>query len=138
MDAALTMYQEFFGFTEQPFSIAPDPRFLFLGPRHQEALLHLRHGLTGSGGFLLLTDEVGTGKTTLSRAVISELEHELDVVFILNPHLSERKLLASIAESFGITNVNKQHSLKTLTDVLSQYLKAAAARDKHPVVLIDE
>src|SRR5690554_36224 len=132
------MYQEFFGFTEQPFSIAPDPRFLFLGPRHQEALAHLRHGLTGSGGFLLLTGEVGTGKTTLSRAIISELENELDVVFILNPRLSERELLASIAEGFGITNVSEKSSLKSLTDALSRYLTAAAKQDKHPVVLIDE
>ncbi|MCO4321909.1 AAA family ATPase [Aliidiomarina quisquiliarum] len=132
------MYQEFFGFTEQPFSIAPDPRFLFLGPRHQEALAHLRHGLTGSGGFLLLTGEVGTGKTTLSRAIISELENELEVVFILNPRLSERELLAAIAEGFGITQVNEHSSLKALTDVLSKHLMAAVERDKHPVVLIDE
>lgn len=132
------MYQEFFGFTELPFSIAPDPRFLFLGPRHQEALAHLRHGLTSSGGFLLLTGEVGTGKTTLSRAIISELEAELDVVFILNPKLSELELLAAIAEGFGITKVNERSSLKALTDALSQYLMAAAGKQKHPVVLIDE
>lgn len=132
------MYQEFFGFAEQPFSIAPDPRFLFLGPRHQEALTHLRHGLTGSGGFLLLTGEVGTGKTTLSRAIISELTNELEVVFILNPRLSERELLAAIAEGFGITNVNEHSSLKALTDALSKHLIAAVGKDKHPVVLIDE
>lgn len=132
------MYQAFFGFTEQPFSIAPDPRFLFLGPRHQEALVHLRHGLTGSGGFLLLTGEVGTGKTTLSRAIISELEEELEVVFILNPKLTELELLAAIAEGFGITTVNEHSSLKALTDALSHYLMAAVEKRKHPVVLIDE
>lgn len=132
------MYQDFFGLSEQAFSIAPDPHFLFLGPRHQEALLHLRHGLLGSGGFLLLTGEVGTGKTTLSRAVVSELADVLNVVFIVNPKLSERELLASIAAGFGLTQVSETDSLKTLTDALSSYLMAAGESQRHPVVLIDE
>lgn len=132
------MYQAFFGFTQQPFSIAPDPRFLFLGPRHQEALAHLHHGLMGSGGFLLLTGEVGTGKTTLSRAILSQLEDQLDVVFILNPRLSEQELLASIAEGFGIEGVDETESLKSLTDAIATFLTTSAESGKHPVVLIDE
>ncbi|RUO39334.1 hypothetical protein CWE15_09410 [Aliidiomarina taiwanensis] len=132
------MYQAFFGFTQQPFSIAPDPRFLFLGPRHQEALAHLHHGLMGSGGFLLLTGEVGTGKTTLSRAILGQLEDQLNVVFILNPRLSEQELLASIAQGFGIEGVDEADSLKSLTDAIATFLTTSAQAGKHPVVLIDE
>ncbi|WP_113908091.1 AAA family ATPase [Aliidiomarina celeris] len=132
------MYVDYFGFSQQPFSIAPDPRFLFLGPRHQEALQHLRHGLMGSGGFLLLTGEVGTGKTTLSRAILAELGDNLEVVFILNPKLSERELLAAIAQGFGLKNASESDSLKSLTDAISQYLQHASTVGKLPVVLIDE
>ncbi|MCC5854387.1 MAG: AAA family ATPase [Idiomarina sp.] len=132
------MYHDYFGFSEQPFSIAPDPRFLYLGARHQEALQHLRHGLMGSGGFLLLTGEVGMGKTTLSRAVLGELQDQLDVVFVLNPRLSETELLATIAQGFGLQDYSERDSLKKLTDGISQYLQSAAQANRHPVVLIDE
>jgi len=132
------MYQDHFGFKQVPFSIAPDPQFLYLGPRHQEALAHLRQGLTGSGGFLLLTGEVGTGKTTLSRAIMQELKDELNVAFVLNPKLSEWELLATICDEFGIDGVDQTTSLKTLTDKLSNYIEQTSASGRHPVVLIDE
>ncbi|RUO34378.1 hypothetical protein CWE13_12180 [Aliidiomarina shirensis] len=132
------MYHDFFGFTQVPFSIAPDPEFLFLGPRHREGLAHLRNGLTGSGGFLLLTGEVGTGKTTLSRAILAELGDTLDVAFVLNPMLSERELLATICDQFGIPGRHEKASLKRLTDHLSRFLQEAGEQGRNPVVLIDE
>lgn len=132
------MYQQYFGFSQAPFSIAPDPQFLYLGPRHREALAHLRHGLTSSGGFLLLTGEVGTGKTTVSRAVLQDLGDTLDLAFILNPRLSEHELLAAICDEFGITGLDAESSLKALTDAIREYLMAASSADRRPVVLIDE
>lgn len=132
------MYHDFFGFTQVPFSIAPDPDFLFLGPRHREGLAHLRNGLTGSGGFLLLTGEVGTGKTTLSRAILAELGDSLDVAFVLNPMLSERELLATICDQFNIPGRHEKASLKRLTDHLSRFLQEAGEQGRNPVVLIDE
>ncbi|WP_194757215.1 AAA family ATPase [Aliidiomarina indica] len=132
------MYHDYFGFEQTPFSIAPDPDFLYLGPRHQEGLEHLRQGLSGSGGFLLLTGEVGTGKTTLSRAVLAELQAHVDVAFVLNPMLSERELLATICDQFAIPGRHEKASLKRLTDHLSRFLQEASAQGRQPVVLIDE
>lgn len=132
------MYHDYFGFEQVPFSIAPDPEFLFLGPRHREGLEHLRNGLSGSGGFLLLTGEVGTGKTTLSRAVMEELGDKLVVAFVVNPMLSEREMLATICDQFGIPGRHEKASLKRLTDHLSKFLLASSAVGRHPVILIDE
>ncbi|MDP5205915.1 AAA family ATPase, partial [Alishewanella sp. SMS9] len=87
------MYTGFFGLNSAPFSIAPNPDFMYLSPRHAEALAHLRYGLGDAGGFVLLTGEVGTGKTTVSRSLLQELDETTDVAFILNPTLSELELL---------------------------------------------
>lgn len=133
-----TMYHDFFGFQQVPFSIAPDPDFLFLGPRHKEGLEHLRNGLTGSGGFLLLTGEVGTGKTTLCRAVLEQIGDSLDIAFVMNPMLSERELLATICDQFKIPGRHEKASLKRLTDHLSRFLQEASSQGRQPVVLIDE
>ncbi|MCH8493786.1 MAG: AAA family ATPase [Idiomarina sp.] len=133
-----TMYHDFFGFQQVPFSIAPDPDFLFLGPRHKEGLEHLRNGLTGSGGFLLLTGEVGTGKTTLCRAVLEQIGDSLDIAFVINPMLSERELLATICDQFKIPGRHEKASLKRLTDHLSRFLQEASSQGRQPVVLIDE
>ena len=92
------MYSGFFGLTSAPFSIAPNPDFMYLSPRHAEALAHLRFGLGEAGGFVLLTGEVGTGKTTVSRCLLQELDERADVAFILNPTLSELELLAAICD----------------------------------------
>lgn len=132
------MYHDFFGLQQVPFSIAPDPDFLFLGPRHKEGLEHLRNGLTGSGGFLLLTGEVGTGKTTLCRAVLEQIGDSLDIAFVINPMLSERELLATICDQFQIPGRHEKASLKRLTDHLSRFLQEASSQGRQPVVLIDE
>lgn len=132
------MYQNFFGLQEQPFSIAPDPHYLYLSERHQEALAHLTQGLHGSGGFILLTGEVGTGKTTVSRALLQQLPESTRTAFILNPMLSEDELLATLCDEFGIRYQKRQASRKTLTDKLSNFLLQAHQQGEQCVVLIDE
>ena len=88
----MSMYLNYFGLHTAPFSIAPDPQFLYLSERHQEALAHISYGLRGSGGFILLTGEVGTGKTTVSRALLDQLPEQTKTAFILNPMLNQQEL----------------------------------------------
>lgn len=132
------MYLNYFGLHTEPFSIAPDPQFLYLSERHQEALAHLSYGLQGSGGFILLTGEVGTGKTTVSRALLEQLSEQTRTAFILNPMLNSDELLATLCDEFGIRYNRRQASAKQLTDKLSQFLLAAHAEGQQCVVLIDE
>ncbi|WP_165924679.1 AAA family ATPase [Lysobacter sp. N42] len=98
----------------------------------------MRHGLTGSGGFLLLTGEVGLGKTTISRAVFAELEEQLQINSILNPRLGELEMLMAIAEGFNIPLDNDPKSVKSITDAIANFLQESAHNGKHPVVVIDE
>src|ERR1700686_3669599 len=90
------MYENFFGLTEAPFSIAPDPRYLYMSQRHQEALAHLLYGVSGDGGFVLLTGEVGTGKTTVCRCLLEQIPESCDVAYIFNPKLTVEELLSTI------------------------------------------
>ena len=132
------MYQEFFSLKEQPFSISPDPDFLFLSDRHKEALAHLRYGLQGNGGFVLLTGEVGTGKTTVCRFLLQEMPEEVDVAFILNPALTEIELLATICDEFNIEYQQDKISLKLLFDALTSWMMKNLLQGRSAVVLIDE
>ena len=132
------MYQEFFSLKEQPFSISPDPDFLFLSDRHKEALAHLRYGLQGNGGFVLLTGEVGTGKTTVCRFLLQEMPQEVDVAFILNPALTEIELLATICDEFNIEYQQDKISLKLLFDALTSWMMNNHLQGRSAVVLIDE
>lgn len=132
------MYQNYFGLQAEPFSIAPDPSYLYLSERHQEALAHLTQGLQGSGGFILLTGEVGTGKTTVSRALLEQLPETTETAFILNPMLSEDELLASLCDEFGIRYQKRSATRKTLTDKLSHFFLQANDDGRQCVVLIDE
>lgn len=132
------MYLNYFGLHTEPFSIAPDPQFLYLSERHQEALAHLGYGLQGSGGFILLTGEVGTGKTTVSRALLEQLPEHTQTAFILNPMLNADELLATLCDEFGIRYSKRGVTAKQLTDKLSEFLLAAHANNKQCVVLIDE
>lgn len=132
------MYLNYFGLQTEPFSIAPDPAFLYMSERHQEALAHLSYGLQGSGGFILLTGEVGTGKTTVSRALLDQLPEETRTAFILNPMLNETELLATLCDEFGIRYAKRNVSNKRLTDKLSEFLLNANAQGEQCVVLIDE
>lgn len=132
------MYTGFFGLTSAPFSIAPNPDFLYLSPRHAEALAHLRYGLGEAGGFVLLTGEVGTGKTTVSRCLLQELDDSAEVAFILNPTLSELELLAAICDELKIRYKKADASLKLLGDKIKQRLLKNHQLGKHTLLIIDE
>src|SRR5260370_6943281 len=96
------MYTAFFRLTEKPFAIAPDPRYLCLSERHAEPLAHLLYGINESGGFIQLTGEVGTGKTTVVRTLLSRVPHHADVAVIMNPRVTPVEFLLTICEELGI------------------------------------
>ncbi|WP_110456068.1 ExeA family protein [Shewanella algidipiscicola] len=131
------MYKAFYGLNDNPFSIAPNPHYLFLSDRHREALAHLTYGLGETGGFVLLTGEVGTGKTTVSRTLLNQLPDNTDTAFILNPSLTELELLATLCDALNI-EYGPEPSLKQLTDKISQFLLANHERGRHTVMIIDE
>lgn len=131
------MYKAFFGLSDNPFSIAPNPHYLFLSDRHREALAHLTYGLGDTGGFVLLTGEVGTGKTTVSRCLLNQLPENTDTAFILNPSLTELELLATLCDELSI-EYEKNPSLKQLTDLLSKFLLANHEKGRNTVLIIDE
>ncbi|MEW6427870.1 MAG: AAA family ATPase [Thermodesulfobacteriota bacterium] len=130
------MYNEYFGFKESPFSIAPDPRFLFMSERHQEALAHLLYGLKNVGGFVLVTGEVGTGKTTVSRCLLEKIPDDTDVAFIIHPRQNPVELLASICDEFGIRY--PAETVKVLVDRINEFLLANHGRGRHSLLVIDE
>ncbi|WP_348728535.1 AAA family ATPase [Rheinheimera texasensis] len=132
------MYTAFFGLNSQPFSIAPNPEFMYLGNRHTEALAHLRYGLGDAGGFVLLTGEVGTGKTTVSRCLLAELPANTQVAFILNPTLSELELLAAICDELKIRYKKADASLKLLTDKITGKLQKNHQAGINTILIIDE
>lgn len=129
------MYQDFFSLNKQPFSISPDPDFLFLSDRHKEALAHLTYGLQDNGGFVLLTGEVGTGKTTVCRALLQNIAATTDIAFVLNPALSEMELLATICDEF---NIEYEMTLKSLFDALKSWMMNNLGVGRSAIVLIDE
>lgn len=131
------MYRDYFGLKELPFSIAPDPRYLYMSERHKEALAHLLYGVSGQGGFVVLTGEVGTGKTTICRCFLQQVPENTDVAFIVNPKLSARELLANICDEFGIKHPNGA-SIKIYNDLISHYLLQAHSEGRHTVLVIDE
>lgn len=96
------MYASHFGLKREPFSIAPDPRYLFMSERHREALAHLLYGVNGGGGFVLLTGEIGAGKTTVCRAFLEQVPRRCNVAYIFNPKLTVSELLRSVCEEFGV------------------------------------
>ena len=133
------MYENFFHLTKRPFSIAPDPGFLYLSPRHRDALAHLKYGLESDGGFVLVTGEVGTGKTTLLRNLIGQVPGDIDVAFILNPRLTVRELLQTICDELGIEYPPEdQHSVKPYIDRLNKHLLRTHQLGRSTVVVIDE
>jgi general secretion pathway protein A len=132
------MYKQYFHFAELPFSIAPDPYFIYMSRRHQEGLAHLLYGITVGGGFVALTGEVGTGKTTLCHCLLGELPDTIDIALILNPKLNAIELLATICDELGVAYDKDRQSLKLLVDALNHYLLEAHANGRRTVLLIDE
>ena len=134
------MYLDFYGLKEPPFSITPDPRFVFLSDRHRDALAHLLYGIGqgGSGGFVQLTGEVGTGKTTLCRLLLEQLPEKTRVALVLNPRISPLELLETICEELKLDIDGRQGSLKGMVDTLNTYLLDAYAQGLRVVLIIDE
>jgi general secretion pathway protein A len=132
------MYASSFGLKEPPFSIAPDPRYLFLGESHREALAHLLYGLGEGGGFVQLTGEVGTGKTTLCRSLMEQLPPRVDVALVFNPALTPVELVATVCDELGVTYPAGTTSLKVLVDALHRHLLDAHARGRRTVLVVDE
>jgi general secretion pathway protein A len=134
------MYLQYFGLAEAPFSITPDPAFVYLSQRHRDALAHLMYGVGqgGSGGFVQLTGEVGTGKTTLCRCLLEQVPENTRIALVLNPLMTPVELLAAICEELGIDLAGAGHTAKTLVDRLTHYLLAAHQAGERVVVVIDE
>jgi general secretion pathway protein A len=130
------MFEGFFGLSEHPFNLTPDPRFLFLSESHQEALSHLRYGIEHRKGFVLITGEVGTGKTTLCRALLASLPAQTRTALILNPSLSAVELLQAVNHDFGISSSST--SRKELLDQLYAFLIQASMNGENAVLIIDE
>src|SRR5437762_2118816 len=122
------MYTKFFGLKQEPFSIAPDPRYLYMSERHREALAHLLYGVSAGGGFVQLTGEVGTGKTTLCRCLLEQLPPAVDVALILNPGLTEVELLATVCDELRVPYPAGTASRKALVDALYRHLLEAHGR----------
>ena len=137
------MYAPFFGLDKEPFSIAPDPHFLFMSDMHREALAHLLYGVAGGGGFVLLTGEIGAGKTTVCRAFLDQVPANCVVAYIFNPRLTVIELLQTVREEFRIPKTrptlgNAAPSVKDHVDALNAFLLAAYAGGRHAVLIIDE
>lgn len=133
-----SMYHRYFGLEEAPFSIAVNPRFLFMSARHRDALAHLLYGVGVGGGFILLTGEVGTGKTTINRSLLEQIPDNTDIALILNPALNAVELLATVCDELGIEYQAGEQSLKILTDKLHQFLLTNYSKGRNTVLLIDE
>ena len=136
----ISLYLQYFGLNEPPFSITPDPAFVFLSQRHRDALAHLLYGVGqgGSGGFIQLTGEVGTGKTTLCRCLLEQVPENVRIALVLNPLMTPQELLATICEELGVEIAGLETSSKALVDNLNRYLLSAHEAGERVVVVIDE
>ncbi len=134
------MYLQHFGLTEAPFSITPDPAFVYLSAAHREALAHLLYGVGkgGSGGFVQLTGEVGTGKTTICRCLLEQVPEDTLIALILNPLVTPKELLAAICDELGVDISQADDSSKKMVDALNHYLLLQYAAGNRVVVVIDE
>ena len=130
------MYEEFFGLSDVPFRLTPDPRFLYLSPKHAEALAHLRLGLTEPGGFVCITGEIGTGKTTVLRTFLTDLGPDVATAFIFNPTLTWDDLLQRIARDLGVPASGTSHG--DVMDALNAHLLATRKEGRVSVAVIDE
>lgn len=130
------MYQEYYGLTEKPFNLTPDPRFLYLSKQHEEAFAHLMYGIQNRSGFVMISGEIGTGKTTICRSLLKDLDDNIELALIFNPYLSPQQLLKRVNRDFGIES--ESMSTLDLIDELNEYLLTCAAEGKNCVLIIDE
>ena len=135
------MYLRFFGLTQEPFSIAPDPRYLFMSERHREALAHLLYGVAGGGGFVLLSGEIGAGKTTVCRCFMEQIPTRCNVAYIFNPKLTATELLSSVCDEFGVPyppTDSRVSTVKDFLDPLNEFLLRTHSVGQNNVLIIDE
>jgi len=132
------MYTQYFGLKEKPFAIAPDPRYLYMSELHREALAHLLYGISNDSCLILLTGDVGTGKTTVSRCLLEQLPEKANIAIILNPKLSILELFKTICEELGIPVSPNSSSVKTYIDSLNSYLLDTHAKGRSAALIIDE
>ncbi|MFO0336732.1 MAG: ExeA family protein, partial [Pseudomonadota bacterium] len=132
------MYTRFFGLAEKPFAITPDPRYLYLSERHAEALAHLLYGIDDAGGFVQLTGEVGTGKTTMVRSLLAQVPAHADVALVLNPRVTPLEFLNLVLDELHVPVDDVRGSVKGLVDRLNAFLLDAHARGRRVVVIVDE
>ncbi|HET9489680.1 MAG TPA: AAA family ATPase [Methylomirabilota bacterium] len=132
------MYAEHFGLAELPFSLTPDPRYVYMSERHREALAHLIYGISQGDGFVQLTGEVGTGKTTMCRCLLEQLPADVDVALIFNPRLTSHELLAAVCDELRVPYQPGATSVKLLVDSLYRHLLSAHERGRRTVLIIDE
>jgi general secretion pathway protein A len=130
------VYNNFFGFKERPFQLVPNPGYLFLSRSHEEAMAHLNYALSHGDGFVEITGEVGTGKTTLCRAFLEDLDKDSEVAYIFNPRLNSLELLRAINDEFGISS--DADNTKDLIDTLNTFLMEKKSKKKNAILLIDE
>jgi len=132
------MYNEYFGFKEAPFSIAPDPRYLYMTGQHREALAHLVYGLNSEGSCILLTGEVGTGKTTVCRCLLEQIPEQANIALVLNPKVTAMELLETICDELKTNYPIANNTVKTYIDSINRFLIDANARNEKTVLIIDE
>jgi general secretion pathway protein A len=135
------MYASFFGLKQEPFSIAPDPRYLFMSERHREALAHLLYGVRSGGGFVLLSGEIGAGKTTVCRCFLEQIPKRCNVAYIFNPKLTVHELLKTVCEEFRIPHGHQGPGVETVKDYLdpiNEFLLKTHAVGQNNVLIIDE
>ena len=130
------MYEAFYGLRERPFNLTPDPKYLYLSDKHKEAFAHLLYGIKNRSGFVMISGEIGTGKTTLCRNMLSQMDANTQVAFIFNPFLNPIELLKKINQEFGV--VSEADNVLALTEELNEHLLHAAAHGKNSVLVIDE
>ncbi len=132
------MYNAYFNFKEAPFSIAPDPRYLYMTGQHREALAHLVYGLNSEGGCILLTGEVGTGKTTVCRCLLEQIPEHTNIALVVNPKVTAIELLETICDELKIEYPSENNTIKTYIDRINAFLIDANARNEKTVLIIDE
>jgi general secretion pathway protein A len=131
------IYNDYFGFIEEPFGVTPDPKFLFMSKGHEEAMAHIMYGISHNRGFVMLTGEVGSGKTTLIRHIFGTLDPKIRTAMILNPKLDAFELLKFINQDFGIS-IRGRATHKSLMDSLNEFLLQCHRAGDKAVLAIDE